>query len=695
MNLKELGYRLFYLTGVVCYSSMSLFAQNEIETSIKVAARAFGDSIVLRWAPNTPTSWLALNTHGYRIERYTMVRDSVALKEKPMKVLINGIKPSELALWAPWAKDEMVAITAQAIFGKSFTLTNNKSTSIGDVINLSREQESRFSFALFACDISPKAATLAGLRWVDKEIKKNEKYLYRVYSLAPENQLKINFGYTFVGASALVKLTAPREPTIKFGNRTALLEWDANPLRDLYIGYFIERSEDGRVFKRISKLPVTPLQDENGSLRISTKIDSLPTNEVEFYYRIQGLTPFGDAGPYSSVTKGKGISPIRERGFISDYLISKQGKVLVRWRFPQEYEKEIVGFGLERGTKVDGPYKGVNKKPIDPTQRSFEDSNPSSTNYYRVVTFGKGNQKVVSHPYLIQLEDSIPPLPPGDLSAKIDTLGLVSLSWARNKEPDLAGYHVYRSNFASSEYARISRNPITQNSYQDTINLKTLTNKIYYKLTAIDNRFNPSDYSPPLIVDLPDIIPPLSPIIESIRSTNLGVKIAWNASASDDVVSYRLLRRPLNSISWDTIKVVKAQDSLLFTDRSLEVGREFQYSTVAIDKSKLKSPLSSPVTGRLIDNLIKLAVTDFKAEVDRTDRSITLRWKYNEKNVTKFLIYRVVNDEPLSLYKSVPGNRFNLKDVDVRIDTSYSYRVKVVFVGGNESTFSEPVQVKF
>jgi hypothetical protein len=175
----------------------------------------------------------------------------------------------------------------------------------------------------------------------------------------------------------------------------------------------------------------------------------------------------------------------------------------------------------------------------------------------------------------------------------------------------------------------------------------------------------------------------------------LGVKIAWNASASDDVVSYRLLRRPLNSINWDTIKVVKAQDSLLFTDRNLEVGREFQYSIVAIDKSKLKSPLSSPVTGRLINNLIKLAVTDFKAEVDRTDRSITLRWKYNEKNVTKFLIYRVVNNEPLSLYKSVPGNRFNLKDVDVRIDTSYSYRVKVVFVGGNESTFSEPVQVKF
>jgi uncharacterized protein len=201
MKLEKLTSGIFYLIGIVCYSSMPLFSQNEIEPSIKVIARSFGDSIVLRWAPNTPTSWLALNTHGYRIERYTMVRDSVVLREKPMKILINGLKPSELASWAPWAKDEMVAITAQAIYGKSFTLTNNKSTSIGDVINLSREQESRFSFALFACDISPKAATLAGLRWVDKEVKKNEKYLYRVYSLVPENELKINFGYAFVGVT--------------------------------------------------------------------------------------------------------------------------------------------------------------------------------------------------------------------------------------------------------------------------------------------------------------------------------------------------------------------------------------------------------------------------------------------------------------------------------------------------------------
>ncbi|MFM7853901.1 MAG: hypothetical protein ACKO96_18755, partial [Flammeovirgaceae bacterium] len=172
-----------------------LNAQNVVQPSIKVIVRSFEDSIILRWAPNTPFAWQLLNQYGYRIERYTVVRDSVVLKDKPQKILMNGLKPFELTRWEPYAKkDNMVAIAAQAIYGKSFTVSNNKSMSMGDVINLSREQESRFSFALFACDVSTAAATLSGLRWVDKDVKKNEKYLYRVYSLVPENELKINFG---------------------------------------------------------------------------------------------------------------------------------------------------------------------------------------------------------------------------------------------------------------------------------------------------------------------------------------------------------------------------------------------------------------------------------------------------------------------------------------------------------------------
>ena len=78
-----------------------------------------------------------------------------------------------------------------------------------------------------------------------------------------------------------------------------------------------------------------------------------------------------------------------------------------------------------------------------------------------------------------------------------------------------------------------------------------------------------------------------------------------------------------------------------------------------------------------------------------TKKTITLRWKYAEKGVTKFLIYRAVNDEPMSLYKSVPGNSFSMKDVNLRMGFGYSYRVKVAFKDGVESEFSKEIKLTY
>ena len=84
-----------------------------------------------------------------------------------------------------------------------------------------------------------------------------------------------------------------------------------------------------------------------------------------------------------------------------------------------------------------------------------------------------------------------------------------------------------------------------------------------------------------------------------------------------------------------------------------------------------------------------------KAEIDRTEKSITLRWKYNEKNVTRFLIYRAVNDEPLSLYKSVAENSFIMKDLNLKMNSRYNYIVKVVFKDGTSAEFSREVKLSF
>ncbi|MFM7854598.1 MAG: hypothetical protein ACKO96_22400, partial [Flammeovirgaceae bacterium] len=508
-----------------------------------------------------------------------------------------------------------------------------------------------------------------------------------------ENELKINFGFAFVATSEVTKLMPPREPIIKFSDKVALLEWDPNPLRSMYIGYYVERSDDGKIFKRISKLPIAPILDENGNFQLMNKFDSLSVNEKEFHYRIQGLTPFGDVGPYSNSVSGQGISPIKVRAFITDYEISKQGKVMVRWKFPKENEKEIKGFDLERSNKTDGTYIAINKRPIDPTQRSFEDATPNGTNYYRVLTIGKSGQKVTSHAYLIQLQDSIPPAAPNGLKASIDTTGIVTLAWNKNTESDLAGYHVYRSNFSASEFSRLSKNPIPENSFTDTVSLRTLTNKVFYKIIALDTRHNPSTFSPVVKAAKPDIVPPVPPQIESIRSSANGIHICWIKSVSEDVGIHRLLRKDPSSQNWVEVKLFSNRDSTCFVDRP-STKNLYQYKIVAEDSAKHQS--GSPMfSAKVIEDGIRARVENVRAEVNRTEKRIVLRWEFKERDVVKYLIYRAEGSNILSLYASTRGDVNEFFDGRVTINVSYQFRIKAVFQGGRESDFSSSLSVKF
>jgi fibronectin type 3 domain-containing protein len=706
-------YRII-LIGIilVCFQSYGQKAK-----SIKLLAKVKSNSILLRWAPTDPTTWYYGNEEGYQIERYTIMLGSKLL-DKPIKVVLNHrpIKPKPLESWrADATNNKYSAIAAQAVYGKSFQVTTSNQNNLADIVNQSHEQEQRFSFALFAADQSFTTAKLSGLGLNDSTVKKDERYLYRVFILSEDTKIKIDTALIYIGLKDSVGLTPPISLQAKFGDRYVHLRWPRFAVEKEYTSFIIERAEGKMDFKRINTLPlINTLSKEETHFQA---MDSLPQNGIEYQYRVRGITPFGEIGPESERVSGKGFKLLNATASINRAKEEK-GKIVINWKISGD-QTSITGFYVERSIKVNGKFDPITKAMLNNKTLTYTDETPLSTNYYRVKIQGESNQENFSFPYLAQLADSIPPAPPQGLKVVIDTMGVAKLTWIKNQENDLLGYRVYRSNFASSEYTQLTKDPTLLASFVDTVNLKRLNTKVYYKLVALDKRFNPSPFSIPFVVELPDVIPPLPPSIKSIRSTPQGVKISWNPSASDDVVSYRLLRRPLNLksldtvssvndlvtyriaklptrlIKWDTIKIVNTQDSLVYYDRTLKQGREYQYSVLAIDKSKRKSPLALPVKGRLINNLIKLPVTDLKATADRTEKSITLTWKYTEKNVTKFLVYRSLNDEPMSLYKSVAGNIFSLKDLNLKMDSDYKYMIKALFVGGNESAFSEPVRVEF
>ncbi|MCX7982312.1 MAG: DUF799 family lipoprotein [Syntrophales bacterium] len=83
---------------------------------------------------------------------------------------------------------------------------------------------------------------------------------------------------------------------------------------------------------------------------------------------------------------------------------------------------------------------------------------------------------------------------PPDRPAVVRTVGrngLVILNWDKSKDPDLAGYRVYRSRTPLSGYVEIAKTEVTE--YRDT----GLANgeKYYYRVTAYDQAGNESDAS--------------------------------------------------------------------------------------------------------------------------------------------------------------------------------------------------------
>jgi hypothetical protein len=88
------------------------------------------------------------------------------------------------------------------------------------------------------------------------------------------------------------------------------------------------------------------------------------------------------------------------------------------------------------------------------------------------------------------LLDTAPPATPAGLGASVESGPSVRVHWAANSEPDLAGYHVYRSLAPSALFTRLTTAPVTTNEYVDTTMPDTVS--VWYAVSAVDATGNES-----------------------------------------------------------------------------------------------------------------------------------------------------------------------------------------------------------
>ena len=670
---------------------------NYFQSSLHLIAKSFGDSVVLRWAPDKPGSWTWANLKGYYIERITMNADSTMDWKSKTRLNPAPIKAWPLDDWEkvvnPDHPNKYAAVAAQMLYGKGYSSYS--------LIDQANEYENRFSFALLAADISPVTADALGLRYVDKSIKKNEKYIYKVYVSMPSPTYEIDTAYLFINTSVI-----PQMPKVVFTHKIEhekfiSIAWDRNVYGQYYSAYYLERSSDGKKYHRIMEDPfINPItNDFEGNKDIIVFTDSLKENYKPNYYRVIGISPFGDLSEPSEPIKAMGRDKTPPSAPINIKTEHIGGtKVKISWEKPSK-EPDLTGFLIGRSQNAGDGFEPLFTKPLGKKKTSYIDENVPEygTNYYIVAavdTAGNGSSSIVSYALMI---DHSPPAPPKNINGKIDSTGVVTLTWPLGKEPDLAGYMVYFANAKDHTFTTLSKKPLLDTVFMDTIKIKTLTEEIFYTIKSVDLNYNYSFSSDTIRIQRPDIIPPTSPVFTKFMAGKEGIRLEWAPSSSRDAVKYLLVRKTGKEdfVKISEIKADPTAKTMDYLDKEVKPNTIYHYGLYTEDDAKLQSPMSKSLGVKMGDFEEVKKVTNLSIKMDKEKMQALLSWQYSDNGKFRYVLYRSVDGGGFQSYKSIEGTVNKFVDKSISKGKKYEYLLKVHLQNGKTSGFGNKVRVSF
>lgn len=677
--------------GLTIVSGQSSSTSNP---KVKILSRVQEHQILLRWAVDDPITWQKTNTSGFVLEKYLFSKNGQRLTQ-PQKLWRKPIMADPLETWQEMVKkDNYAAIIAQSLYGESF-LVEGSQGKLADIVNLSQEIEQRYAFALLAADMNFEAAKKAGWGYTDTEVKPNEVYAYKIKTALPPEQLVVKSTSTLAGLQDYEPLPAPIDLQGIFGDKSVIVTWEYELFKSMYTSYNLERSEDGTTFTPLSTEPLVNLNDKpNAPAKRMYYIDSLAQNDKTYYYRVSGISPFGERGSYSDTIAGQGkpILPYTPR--ISDFKFTeKPNEAIIIWEFPKEGEAITAKFQLNQAEKDSGPYKVVvDNIPI--TQREILYSALEPSNYFTITAVGKTpKQQKTSFSTLIQPVDSIPPAIPIQLEGKIDSLGIARFHWKQNEEKDFLGYRIFRGFTENEEPSQLTVSPITKNTFVDTVEVKNLNSKVYYQVVAVDKRFNNSNKSDALVLEKPDVIPPTAPVFSNYKIEDGSVILTWIHSSEENATHILSRKNMSDNSEWEAIYTVT--DTIQsYTDTKVEADKKYQYTIKAVDKSGLESLPSTPLTITIINLLPPKLIKELNFNVYRQENYIELFWRSDDAAIAEYTIYKQENDKDPTTWRIVPVTIKRAIDEAVTPNGVYTYHIRATLTNG-KFTQIEKVEVKF
>jgi fibronectin type 3 domain-containing protein len=524
-------------------------------------------------------------------------------------------------------------------------------------------------------------------------------YLYRVRIATPTTGYPIGDGAVAVITDKAEPIKLPIIGGVNEQDSLILISWPREAHEAHFTAYDIERSTDGRTWKRINQRPFVGLTNpELPAMRdVIVYTDTVPQAKQAYSYRIIGLTAFGTRSAPSRPVQATWRDRTPPPSPTTVRATEKKGAIEITWDYPAGV-KDLKGFHVTRGTSVASDEKVLNSTLLPPTARSFIDRAPETLkhNYYLVIAVDTANNPGISMSAMGSVVDSIPPAQPTGLEGSVDTNGVVTLRWRLGKEPDLYGYHVFWQNQRDHVESRLTGTAIRDTVFVDTISMRTLTEKVYYKVMAVDLNRNGSKHSALLELKRPDLRPPAAPVFKDYRVTDAGIWLRWAPSSSDDVVRHCLLRRKVGQTEWDTIaRVPIAERRFEYTDKDSGKPAYYEYAVVAVDDAgwKTAGPQTLKLRMNSTERLPKVEL--LKAEALPEKKYVQLSWEYAPRDGVKFVLYKSIDGGKWQQCELLPGTARTHKDRLAKPGQELSYFIQVVTTGGRDSDYSPKARVRF
>jgi fibronectin type 3 domain-containing protein len=714
---------------VILHHSGAAQTKGPAHLHVRVLARAYEDSIVIRWAPTDPVAWTLGKDSGYRLTRldYTDPQHPVStmLTTSPFRPLSHDQMMATLD-----RNNKYAAIAAQALYGNDFQMTKNAPVGFAKKIKQGNEALNfRYSFALQAADFSAPVASAIALRWVDKAVKKGINYIYIITVDGSNKNYIVDSAAAFLANTRATTNPAPDGLQGFSFDRQIELHWNRRQIGN-FSAYFVERSDDqGKTWHSLTKLPYSstdqvptvkrpPVQAPNGNsgqAAAATKkdsalrkvasvlrdhqiyMDSIPVDYHDYYYRVRGIDAFAELSPWSTavILQGRDLTPPAPP-VINSAKNPAGSQIDISWT-QRTAAPDLAGYYISRSNSVKGPFYPLTKKMLPKGTTSFTDSAamPQLPNYYVVIAVDTAKNVSASSAYPGYLTDTIPPAAPVHIAGSIDSAGVVRLHWAANREQDLKGYKVYYAYGPKDQFAQVTTHALTDTTFTDTISMKSLNRRIWYKVVAVDRTNNHSAYSAPVAIKKLVVIPPSAPVAGAIATKGRSVSIEWMESRSEGAAGYEIFRSTTAS-PWTLIGRLHqdwSTHSLHFTDSSIATNTDYYYTAETIDSTGSRSARSMAIHVRsnAADSLP--LPNSFQARQNSKQHAVRLSWQYKDTGDYFFVVYRSANNGSLDAWQSFDKTTQSGED-DTVASGAYSYAIKVVHRDRiASSALSKPIQV--